>query len=656
MGTLCDYDYHVQQIKSALARVALLQGTYSIPQMNQSASGHIDPKTLILIWDTGGSAGLTPFRSDFIDYFECDIDVRDVTKVNKVIGIGTTLHKFVDDAGNDVYLPCVSYHLPTTDVRLFSPQVYHQIYGGHSIVNGDEVVMNVRCDGKPKTIPIPIDRGNTNLPVVHNSFVSSKMKKKLAHNFRSALIATGVCTALDYFANVSVHRAVSTSSSLRGIFSSLPCVGGSENENLTMAQKELLLWHWRLGIGMQRIQTMMRNRTFEDPFGRMQVHPPIIKTKFASTASCTIPRCQSCELSRAHQRSPQVKRVQPNQDAEGAISRNQLQVGDFVSTDQFVCRTPGRLPSGYGREKSTSRFNGGTIYNDAASGLIWVENQVSLGANETIMGKERFEQWIYDHAFVEIKHFHGDNGIFSSEEYRDDCADKMQSQSFSGVGAQHQNSKAERAIQTIMYMARTFMVHSSLHWTDMGADDISLWPFAVKHAVWLHNRVPNRESGLTPLELITKQKADHRDILRSHVWGCPAYVLEPKLQNGQKLPKWNRRSRLGQFLGYSDEHSSLVANVRHLKTGFVSPQYHVVFDDLFESVFSSGPNDAVVDAICEDLYKTSRDAYATDEYDAHDNLVYKPPPLDEVWLDAEGREQSKIELRQQRKRNDELRV
>jgi hypothetical protein len=72
------------------------------------------------------------------------------------------------------------------------------------------------------------------------------------------------------------------------------------------------------------------------------------------------------------------------------------------------------------------------------------------------------------------------------------------------VGAQHQNAKAERDIQTIMYMARTFMVHSSLHWTNMGADDISLWPFAVQHAVWLYNRVPNQESGLTPLELITK--------------------------------------------------------------------------------------------------------------------------------------------------------
>ena len=166
------------------------------------------------------------------------------------------------------------------------------------------------------------------------------------------------------------------------------------------------------------------------------------------------------------------------------------------------------------------------------------------------MGKERFEQWLYDIACAEVKQYHGDNGIFKEEEYRQECAEKMQSQSFSGVGAQHQNSKAERAIQTIMYMARTFLVYSSLHWTEMGSDNISLWPFAVKHAVWLYNHVPNYESGLTLLELLTKQKADHRDILRSHVWGCPTYVLKPKLQNGQKLPKWNCWSRLGQFLGY----------------------------------------------------------------------------------------------------------
>jgi hypothetical protein len=117
-------------------------------------------------------------------------------------------------------------------------------------------------------------------------------------------------------------------------------------------------------------------------------------------------------LAWAQQRSPKVKKVQSNLDSEGAISRNRLEVGDFVSTDQFVCRTPGWLPSGYGHESCNGRFHGGTIYNDAASGIIWVENQVSLGASETIMGKERFEQWLYDIACVEVKHFHGNNGIF----------------------------------------------------------------------------------------------------------------------------------------------------------------------------------------------------------------------------------------------------
>ncbi len=49
-----------------------------------------------------------------------------------------------------------------------------------------------------------------------------------------------------------------------------------------------------------------------------------------------------------------MKKVQSNIDSEGAIRGNKLDIGDFVSTDQFVCRTPGRLPSGYGHEGTDS--------------------------------------------------------------------------------------------------------------------------------------------------------------------------------------------------------------------------------------------------------------------------------------------------------------
>eukprot|EP00804_Cyclotella_cryptica_P001119 CCRYP_008393-RA/>CCRYP_008393-RA protein AED:0.39 eAED:0.39 QI:0/0/0/1/0/0/2/0/218 len=218
------------------------------------------------------------------------------------------------------------------------------------------------------------------------------------------------------------------------------------------------------------------------------------------------------------------------------------------------------------------------------------------------MSKVRFEEWLWEMAATEIKHLHSDDGVFIVDMFHDDCRTKHQSQSFSGVGAKHQNSIAERAIQTIMYMAHTYST-----------------------------------SGLTPLELLTKTKADHRDLLRSHVWGCPVFVLDPKLQDGKKIPKWNRRSRLGQFLGFSDEHSSLVANVRNLSTGFVSPQFHVVFDNLFQTVFSSGSDDVLVDRICDELFEYNRDVYAEDEFDSVGNLVYRPPPLDEVWLDESER-------------------
>ncbi len=123
---------HVKNAQSCVNHVNTHRGTYGGAYENRTScyTGPQDPASLILIWDTGASYGLTPFQSDFIDYVKCEIPVRDVTKVNTVVGIGTTLHKFTDIKGNPVYLPCVLYHLPETDVCLFSPQTHHQMHGG----------------------------------------------------------------------------------------------------------------------------------------------------------------------------------------------------------------------------------------------------------------------------------------------------------------------------------------------------------------------------------------------------------------------------------------------------------------------------------------------------------------------------------------------
>ena len=56
-----------------------------------------------------------------------------------------------------------------------------------------------------------------------------------------------------------------------------------------------------------------------------------------------------------------------------------------------MINTPGILSTGYERESSSSSFHRVTLYNDAATGIIWVENKVYLGYSEADLGKESFE-------------------------------------------------------------------------------------------------------------------------------------------------------------------------------------------------------------------------------------------------------------------------
>jgi len=73
---------------------------------------------------------------------------------------------------------------------------------------------------------------------------------------------------------------------------------------------------------------------------------------------------------------------------------------------------------------------------------------------------------------------------------------------FAGVGAHHHNGNAERAIQTIMSIARTMMLHSAIHWLDVA--DPMLWPMAVQLAVFLHNHVADDTTGLSPTDVFTR--------------------------------------------------------------------------------------------------------------------------------------------------------
>ena len=155
-----------------------------------------------------------------------------------------------------------------------------------------------------------------------------------------------------------------------------------------------------------------------------------------------------------------------------------------------------------------------------------------------------------------IKGYHTDNGIFNPSEFMEELLKKQQKIRFSGSGASHQNGAAERAIKPVVTMERTMLMHAALRCPE---DTLStdLWPMAMDYAIWVYNRTPDMQSGLSAIEIWSRSRFEplSETLSNCHVWGCPTYVLEPKLHNpGVKIPKWAPRSRRGVNMGFSKMH------------------------------------------------------------------------------------------------------
>ena len=96
--------------------------------------------------------------------------------------------------------------------------------------------------------------------------------------------------------------------------------------------------------------------------------------------------------------------------------------------------------------------------------------------------------------------------------------------------------------------------------------------------------------------------------------GCTVFVMGSKLQEWEKRPKWHICSQLGQLWGFSDDNYFFVANIQNLTTGYISPQYHVGFDYLFQKVCGTGVYEVVTNDISNQLFKWNSCCYVEEEF------------------------------------------
>jgi hypothetical protein len=553
-----------QQLHSNMDKLAYLSAWHSLHQQQSPRLLHFSPGGKPVCIDTGASCCISNTKEDFLDLTPSSSPVLSgIASSLKIAGTGTICWNISNDAGDEVVLHIHnSLYVPTIPINLLSPQQVCQQTGCPK--DGFNVQASSGILHFANHIRTIYYNPTNNLPIF---FTTSKLPSQLSPTLPDDSSLTASTTAL------------------------LSSEDLNTDAPLTYLQRRLLLKHQQLGhLHMARVQVLARSGIFGPSFQSLGTCDPLL--------------CKACLHGKQH------RQAVTSTTATGSIDASHLQPGDCISGDQLESSTPG-LVATYQGSPSTATYRAGTLLVDHASRYLHFTPHYSTGANEAVQAKLQFELHAKTYHRT-IRAYHTDNGVFHSKLFRQSCLSQGQHLQFCGVNAHHQNGIAECYIRTITERARTMLIHSMISWPDIIHEN--LWPYAIRLAVALHNATPG-PSGLSPEELFTGIKHPSR-LSDFHPFGCPIFVLDPSLQQGNKIPRWKPRSRVGVYLGPSPEHASTVPLVLSTTTGLVSPQFHVIFDDSFSTVHclqtnqipTNWPNlfnESAISFVDEDFSKTN---------------------------------------------------
>lgn len=319
-------------------------------------------------------------------------------------------------------------------------------------------------------------------------------------------------------------------------------------------QLDLMSWHTRLGlIQMSKLQRIASAGMLPN-----------------NIASCRQPLCQACIY------GMMVKRAWKTKQTPHSIAPDTSRPGEHVSVDQIESPVPGLIAQLKGKP-TIARYSFTTVFVDTFSRASYVHLQQTSNAEETHQAKKNFEAFSQTHG-VHIRHYHTDNGRFVDNLWKTHAQLMVQTYSNSGVGAHHQNGIVEKRIRDLQDLARSSLIHAIRRWTD--SITTQLWPYALRNANVAINQLLPPKAISAPINVFSNLKG-MLELKYKHPFGCPAYVLDRKMQSGMKGYKWESQARIGVYVGNSEYYANNVSLVLSLSSGMVTPQFHVKHDDNF---------------------------------------------------------------------------
>jgi len=221
-----------------------------------------------VVIDSGASFSLTPKIEDFITPLQVDKTIlTGLNSTSVVAGSGAVEWTIQDVSGIVRKIRVEAFYVPQASIRLFSPQQYFQEnQAGSYYMEANHSSLILTCGTE---LRFPYNSGNR-LPLM----LTKQFCERHVH------VAGLSFEEVDYLANASIDY--------------------STNQNLTGSQRELLLWHWKLGhIGMKWVQSLG-----SVPKSTEVRSKPVIPTRAGSQmSSCERPLCTACQLSKQSRRT-----------------------------------------------------------------------------------------------------------------------------------------------------------------------------------------------------------------------------------------------------------------------------------------------------------------------------------------------------------------
>ena len=548
--------------------------------------------------DSLASACMSPYETDFVPN-----SFRQVTHKQKVkpygkgtaipiVSTGTLNWKVEDDKGRiHTFLIQNFIFIPEGSMRLLSPQHWakeattlYNTYERDKYTSTQFWNRNILIWGKHGQYRKTVQNDRySNVPIFYSASsitqyqaYQAKVEQKVDQTYLT-------CYPAHYISDVESDAEISVTTSVDNIIPNtiqedtqdkyphehmtdmmshlepraVPVIEEEDEEVITATstKAELMRWHYRLGhLSFKKIKILAEKGIIPKNLGQVRS-----------------PKCAGCIYGKMHKK-PWRTKAQPGKIAVTT------RAGQCISVDQLESSTVGFIGQMKGK-LTTRRYKYATVFVDHFSRYTYVHLQKTLTSEETLEAKNAFEAHCRKHDVI-VENYHADNGQFANNLYVQDIRNKGQTITYCGVNAHWQNGIAERMIRTLREGARTQLLHAVERWPSNCSTH--LWPFALRYAAQVNNEIP-KETGESPLSKFAGV-AVQANLNHFHAFGCPVYALNSNLASGKSIGNWNRRARLGIYLGPSPRHARSVSLVMNPSNGLVSPQFHISHDEFFETV------------------------------------------------------------------------